>query len=142
MTPSLEKAKMTLLEGGFTFVLVNGDQEYVSSLMGIAPLLSLLKNSPGLLKGASVADKVVGKAAAMLMLYGGVSDIYSGIISHPALSVLEKAELKIESDRRVSYIENRAGTDMCPMEKRVLHLSDPEECYRLLSDTLEQLDKT
>lgn len=133
MTKFLERAKSTLHDGGFTFVAWNGEKEFVSTLLGIAPVLSLIKNTPETLKGASVADKVIGKAAAMLMVYGGVSEIYADVVSEHALPVLERSGITLQYDKVVPYIINRAGTGMCPMEKKVLLIDDPEECFKVLS---------
>ncbi|MDD2362723.1 MAG: DUF1893 domain-containing protein [Oscillospiraceae bacterium] len=133
MSPELNKAKRRLLEGGFSFVLINRDKEYVSSLKGIAPIISLLENSPELLKGACVADKVIGKAAALLLIYGGVKEIFTQVISSHAITVLENEKKIIDFEKQVQYIVNRSGTGMCPMEKLVLEINDPLEGYRALS---------
>ena len=53
--------------GGHTFVLVNGEKQYTSTLTGIMPVLCLIKDRPNLI-GATVADKVVGKSAALLFV--------------------------------------------------------------------------
>ena len=79
MARLLEKAKDTLHNGGFSIVVLNQNNEYVSSESGISALLLLLKDKPDMLRGASVADKVVGKAAAMLMVYGCVAEVYAGL---------------------------------------------------------------
>lgn len=134
MITLLEKAKGILHKGGFTFVAINGEKEFVSSLLGIAPLLSILKNTPDMLDGAAVADKVIGKAAAMLMAYGNVSEVYAGVVSEHALPVFERAGITLLYDKVVPHIRNRAGTGMCPMEKKVLLMDDPVGCFRILSE--------
>ncbi|MDD4546451.1 MAG: DUF1893 domain-containing protein [Oscillospiraceae bacterium] len=133
MSPELNKAKRRLIEGEYSFVLINGDEEYVSSSKGIAPIISLLESSPELLKGASVADKVIGKAAALLLIYGGVKEIFTEVISSHGILVLESEKKIIEFEKQVQYIVNRAGTGMCPMEKRVLEIDDPTKGYQALS---------
>lgn len=97
------------------------------------PLLEWLSKSPELLKGACAADKVVGKAAALLMIYGGVSEIYAEVISESAADCLEQNGIKFSFGKRVPYIRNRNKTDMCPMEKRCLHINSPDEAYEALS---------
>lgn len=135
MARLLEKAKDTLHNGGFSIVVLNQNNEYVSSESGISALLLLLKDKPDMLRGASIADKVVGKAAAMLMVYGCVAEVYAGIVSRHAMSVFERAGLTLHYDRLVPHIINRAGTGICPMEKKVLLMDDPAECFKALSDT-------
>ena len=58
MARLLEKAKDTLHNGGFSIVVLNQNNEYVSSESGISALLLLLKDKPDMLRGASVADSV------------------------------------------------------------------------------------
>lgn len=128
----LEKAKRILNEGGCTLALINGEKQFTSTLMGIAPVLELLEGCPELLSGASVADKVVGKAAALLFIYGGVKQIYADVISTYALSALESAGVSAQFSRKVPFIKNRAGDGMCPMEKKVLDIDDASEGYEAL----------
>ena len=126
MTSQLEKAVKKLHEEGCALAVLNGGGEFVSYQPGLAPLVNLLKNSPELLRGGSVADKIVGKAAAFLLLYGGVKEVYAEVISSHALAGLERAGVKLEFNKKVPFIKNRAGTDTCPMEKRVLDIDDVE----------------
>ena len=48
----------------------SGDTILRSEARGIAPLLGWIEADKLALRGAAIADKVVGKAAAMLMVYG------------------------------------------------------------------------
>ena len=52
---------------------------------GISDLLRLLKTEPEKLQGAFVADKVIGKAAAELLILGEVDSIYTDLISDGAI---------------------------------------------------------
>lgn len=60
----LEKAK-SLLKNNITCVLVKDDNVLSSTKTGIAPVMELIENNVNL-EGYSVADKIVGKAVAML----------------------------------------------------------------------------
>ena len=51
---------------------------------GVKDLHNLLRNEPELLRGAAVADKVVGKGAAALMVAGGVEWVHADVISSGA----------------------------------------------------------
>ena len=46
------------------------------------------------MRGAQIADKVIGKAAAVLMVLGRVQEVYTDIISEPALVLLRRANIK------------------------------------------------
>ena len=60
---------------------------------GVRDLEHLLKHQPEVLKGALVADKVVGKAAAALMVVGGVAQVYAEVLSEKAVPFLQKAQI-------------------------------------------------
>lgn len=83
---------------------------------GVADLYELLHKEPGFLKNASVADKVIGKAAAALMISGGVKEIYADVISRPALTLLQQAHIKVSPEQITDHIENRNHTGWCPLE--------------------------
>lgn len=69
------------------------------------------------MRGATIFDKVVGRAAALLLIHGGVKKVLTPTISRWALAVLKHGGAKAEYDKVVKNILNRAGDDLCPMEK-------------------------
>ncbi len=101
---------------------------------GVADLYSLLNDEPGFLDGAAVADKVVGKAAAALMILGGVRCLHTRVISRPALELLGKYPLEVEYDVLIDHISNRSGDGWCPLEIRCRTLSSPHECYKTIQE--------
>ena len=56
---------------------------------GVKDIYRLLKEEPDFLNGSFIADKVIGKAAAALMILGGVKEVFAGVISRPALSLFQ-----------------------------------------------------
>ena len=60
------------LRDGFTCAFVRGGRLYTSTASGIRPLLDWLAEDPCCFQGAFVADKILGKAAALLLLQGGL----------------------------------------------------------------------
>ena len=95
---------------------------------GVKDLLSLLKNEPQRLQGAVVADKTIGKAAAALMVVGGVKQAYTNTISKPAREMLEKAGIQVSFQQEIEKILNRDQTDQCPLDKSLNGIDAPEEC--------------
>lgn len=83
---------------------------------GVADLYELWTREPGFLKNASVADKVIGKAAAALLTAGKVKEVYADVISQPALHLLQEAHIKTSFKQTVDHIENRNQTGWCPLE--------------------------
>lgn len=136
MTAALQNARDRLLSNRYAFVLDGPNGQSASAESGLRAILSLLRDSPALLKGASAADTTVGKAAALLLVYGGVREVYAACVSEPARDVLNRAGVTLEYGEIVPYIRNRDRTDMCPMERKVGGVDDPAEAYRLFAAAL------
>lgn len=65
----MEELINLLHSGGYSCVIANGDNIRTFTQRGVADLYDLLTQEPDFLKGASIADKVVGKGAAALMIW-------------------------------------------------------------------------
>lgn len=107
------------------------------SRRGVADLFALVTDAPDFLRGASVADKVIGRGAALLLVKGGAHDVYAEIISSGALQVLRQAGIEVSFGTEVPHIINRAGTDVCPVEKLTACTSSPDEAYGLIKGFIE-----
>ena len=107
---------------------------------GIAPLLAIASEESAL-RGASVADLIVGKAAALLMAYAGVSEVYAEVMSEAGERTLSEHDIPHSCGLLVPYITDRTGKDVCPMERAVADVSDPAEAYAVLSARLEELKR-
>ncbi len=107
---------------------------------GIAPLLAIASEESAL-RGASVADLIVGKAAALLMAYAGVSEVYAEVMSEAGERTLSEHDIPHSCGLLVPYIIDRTGKDVCPMERAVADVSDPAEAYAVLSARLEELKR-
>jgi len=129
MTESLEQAKSLLTSTDSTLAVVSVDDFFTSKERGVKPLMHLLKEKKGFLKGASVADKVIGKAAALLMALGEIKEVHTLIISEPAIKVFEKYNIPCFYDKKVTRIVNRAGDGLCPMETLCLDVENPQEAF-------------
>ena len=114
---------------------------YCSSLRGIRPIMNWILEDELFLKGALVGDKVIGKAAALLLVFAEVSGIYAEVISEPAKQVLKEHNIPYAFQTQVPYIINRTKDGICPMEQSVLKISSPREALQVLQDKLKQLQK-
>ncbi len=120
----LNKAKTLLQQGNYTCVLCKGEQVYTSTLRGVAPLMNHWQDGTDL-KDFAAADKVVGKATALLYCLLGVKAVYAGVISSPALRVLESHSISASYGQLVDAIINRTGDGFCPMETATKDIDDP-----------------
>lgn len=120
-------------------VIRNGDTVRIFHERGIKDLFRLLKTEREFLDGAFVADKVVGKGAAALMVLGGVDRLFADVISRPARELLENAGVKVDYTLEVPHISNRTNTGWCPVETMCRDCRTAEECLPLIIDFVEQL---
>ena len=131
MSKDLELAKSYLNDGATCCVVLDG-QATVSHLTGIRPVLEWIKEGKDL-SGCAVADKIVGKAAALLFVLAKVGEVYAGVLSQAGKAVLEQANIPCCFGELTERIINRRGDDICPMEKTVSDIDDPKQAYRALS---------
>ena len=137
MDERLQKARQLLVQMQACCVGIREDGSvFFSKERGIKPLLLWLYEDVDYFRGATVADKVIGKAAALLFAYGGVGALHAQVVSEHALQALQVQAIPIEYAQKVEYIINRTGDGMCPMEKRVLEIHCPGEAYKILSQTI------
>ncbi len=105
---------------------------------GVADLYRLLHEAPAALRGATAADKVVGKGAAALLALGGVRELYAETISEPALTLLEQHGVCVISGTRVPQIRNRDNTGLCPIEARCADCHTAEECLVRIREFMKE----
>ncbi len=137
----IQRAISLIEKENATLVAVHKDEIYISHERGVAPILNKIDENPQFFRGASVADKVIGKAAAMLLVKYGVAEIHAVLVSERALDYLKGKPTKITYGTAVDHIINRDKTDMCPMEKCVLNTEDEGEAEALIRTTRNKLLK-
>ena len=115
---TVEQLAEVLHSGSHSLVLLHSGEIHAYDGRGVSDLLRLLDTEPQLLSGAVVADKVVGKAAAAIMLAGGVRTLYADVISRQALQLLAPAASRVDVayGMETDHIINRSRTGWCPME--------------------------
>lgn len=134
----LDAAANLLDEKAFTCVLYNGENIITSTQRGVAPLVDII-NRYGHLEGYVAADKVVGRATALLYVKLGVSAVYAKTLSEGAASIFKKHSIPFTYDSSAEYIINRKGDDMCPMEKTVWEITSPDEAFDAVRTALDKL---
>lgn len=124
---------------GITCVVATADGDvYRSNRRGVLPLLQLLNSNCDFPNGYA-ADKVVGRGAAVCYSLLHVGELWSDVISKPALELLEQHGIACEYGKLVDGIVNRAGNDCCPMEKAVLGIDDLDEALVALKRRQREL---
>lgn len=129
----IEELKSLLSDNDYTCVIKKSDNIITSTERGIKPVITILKDNINALKGAVVCDKVIGRAAALLFVYGGISAVHTMVISKTALEVFEKNNISVTYDKLVNRIQNRTKTGLCPMETLAMDITSPEDAYDFFS---------
>ena len=135
---AIERA-VSLLKEGAALAVVNGEREKVFCERGVKSLTTLYDEDKELLDGAAAADKIVGKAAALLMAGGKVAEVYAEVISDGAIEVFERFGIRYSYGARTRGIINRAGSAPCPMEQTVRYADDPAEAEKAIRRTQKVL---
>ncbi len=128
-----------LFAEGCSCVVRNGNTIRTFHERGVKDLRRLLDKEPELLRGAFIADKVVGKGAAALMILGGVSGLFADVISHPALELLAGAGIPTDYTIAVPHINNRAKTGICPVELACASCTTADECLLRIDEFMARV---
>ena len=114
----------------------DGETIFESSDPMLKPLFVCLLQKREEMRGATVVDKIVGRAAALLMSIGQVSRVYTPLASESARHVLEP-DIQLHAKKIIPYITNRDNTDMCPMEKMANECDTAEAFFEKLKGIIK-----
>jgi hypothetical protein len=130
-----------LIEGrAFSIAFVrDGKTLATGERSGVADLLAIAEKHGRDLAGAAVADRVVGRAAALVFLFLGVYSVYAQRISDAGLAALEAGSIPVEYGEQVPAILNRAQDGPCPFETRAATIRDPSLAPQALAEVLQSM---
>ena len=131
--------KEEFIKAGYSCLLVKENEKFFSYEKGVKPLFVFL-NSGKDFTSFLAYDKVVGKATAFLYILLKVKEVNALVISEPALQVLQENNITVFYDKKVENIINRKGDDLCPFEKLVLDINNPEIALEKITDQLKEFN--
>lgn len=126
-------------QGNFSCVIEKDNEVRTYTQKGVQDLYDLVKAQEPFLKGAKIADKVIGKGAAALIVLGGFSEAFAHTISTSAKEMLQSHGVHVTFDTEVDHIINNAKTDWCPLEKRVKDCTTAEDCFPVIENFVSEL---
>jgi len=139
----VELAKELLDNKGASLVIVKeGQLLFESAKTGIYGLLQAIEKLKNEIFGSSVADRVVGRAAALLLAYSHVNEVYAPILSMEGQKVLEENNIKVEHLNLVQKILDRTGKNICPFEKFSYNIKSPDQAYEQLKEFAQKFKNT
>ncbi len=131
-------AKNLIADGEYACIVVKkGEAIYTSKERGIFPLFEAKEILKIDLRGASLADRIVGKAAAMIAVESGIISIHGQVMSENAVKYIQSHEIGYSYDKWAEYIKNREQTGMCPVETRAITTDDYRELEIKVRDFLK-----
>lgn len=131
----LELAKRVFQDGHYTFVLVCAGQVIATGARdGIGELLEVVAQQGERARGAALADKIVGKAVAMVAAHAGIAQIYTPLASEAAEQTLRAFGVVLAAERRVPLIRNKRNDGLCPLEQLTLPLTKPADAVAALQE--------
>lgn len=126
----LEIARERLSEIGLALCIVrDGDIIFESVSRGISGFVEAVEKLGDEFEGASVADKVAGKAIALLCVCARVKAVYAMTLSKRGKAVFEKYAIHHEWGDLVGSILDIDRAGVCPFEKLAAEIVDPSEAY-------------
>lgn len=135
----MEELIRLLNEGGYSCVVRHRDETRTFSRRGVADLYDLCRTDRDFLQGAWLADKVIGKGAAALMVLGGVARVWTRVISTPALSLLRNGGVEVAFAEEVPCIINRTRTGRCPLETLCDVSDNPAALYPVIESFVSRM---
>jgi hypothetical protein len=115
---------------------------FKSNSKGVKPHLEAIEALGTRLKGTIIVDKIVGRAAALLIIYAGVTEVHAGVISRGGRELLEKAGVKLLYDEETEHIKTVEGRIYCPFEAMVQGIDDPKHAYRAIVEKMNSYKRS
>jgi len=136
----LDRAKELLRNDAASCILCKDEAVFMSDQRGVRFLIDQYHKKRDL-SGFSAADKIIGKASALLLVLMGVHAVHASVISEAAIEVFHKAGVSYSFDKRVAYISNRTGTGLCPMEQVVQTLESPSAALTAIEQSIRDMQR-
>ena len=125
---AVDEAKKLIKDGKVECAIVNGNKIVAQERgHGVSPLLVIYDAHRQAMRGATVVDKVIGRAAAMIAISGKVAHVHGELMSEDAVDDITSSYTKL-----VPRILNKKMDGLCPLEQSVLGITDPSEALKAL----------
>ena len=115
-----------------SLVLTKNQEIIKSTKKGVRPLFDIVKKYKNKISGCVLYDKVVGLAAARLIVYSGfIIEVHTPVVSKKAKKLLEQNQIKINYEEIVENILRKDSQGVCPMETKAHNITNKEFYFEL-----------
>lgn len=129
-----------LFDEGCSCIVRKYDEIRIFRKRGVRDLLQLLHEEHDFTSGAFIADKVVGKGAAALIVLCGIQEVFADIISTPARQLLDKSRVRYTYSVEVPNItSNRTKDGLCPVERVCADCQTAKECLPRIEEFVARM---
>ena len=136
----MEIARSKLYDENLTLVIVKNDLVlYSTKSHRISGFLDAIEKLGSQLEGSSIADRVAGKAIALLSAYAKINVVYAAVLSHKAMEVFQASQIEVYFMELTENILDVNKSGICPFEKKAADLSDPKIAYQTFKNLLGTL---
>jgi hypothetical protein len=133
MNQYLHKLEKT---GNSLMIYKNNELIFESNLGGIRPHLLAIKELGTDLEGTLIVDKILGRAAAFLVIYSKAAEAIAAVVSTPGKQVMEAFGVKFSYREEVPHIKMENGVIYCPFERMVQGIDEPTVAYRAIVEKM------
>ncbi len=134
----LKRAQLVLEKKDLNLAIVrDGELIFESKAPGVEGLLKAEGELGGEVRGSSLGDRVVGRAAALISVYMKMRAVFGKIMSEGAIGLLGSYDINQEYDEKVPFIENEDG-EPCSFEKLVEDHEDPEIAFKEIKSHVQK----
>jgi hypothetical protein len=120
------------------FIIKDGRVLFSSEEGGMKPLIKAVRTfSSNELIDTVVVDRIVGKASALIIAFFRAKEVHGKVMSIRGRGLLKKQHIKINYEKLVPEIMNRSETDICPFEKAVFKIEEPEVGFQTVVKMIE-----
>jgi len=135
---------LEVLEASDNNLMIYSKEELIfqSKSKGIRPHLEAIEKLGERLHGTIMIDKIVGRAAALLILYSKALEAHTVILSGPGKEVLDEHNFNYNYVELVPHIKQKDGRIFCPFERMVQGISNPEEAYEAIVRKMASLSSS
>lgn len=138
---TFDEAVSLVRDGTCDCAVVNGGLCRMGAGRGLYPLVQLYDADPAFFRGASLADKIVGRAAAFIAILGGVAFVHGEVMGEGAARLLAEHGVGHACGVMAGEIANHAGNGPCPLENAVRGIDDVDAAVAAIRHRLAELKK-
>ena len=136
----IERSKRKLAEfasQNLSLLVEKGDRIlFASHGKRLEPLLQAILALGEASQGTTVIDKMLGGAAAKLLVYARVRKVLTPVASKPAVDILQEAGIPLEAIQVIDRVRRNDGR-LCRMEALSLCFLDPAVFYTEIARRLD-----